>query len=281
MFRPFIAGAIAVIAAAAALVTASSAQAFVPPDLQRTIDTSVHNDDPFKSATADCPPGKRLVGGGGGFNNAITGDVRFVALAPSDTRGTGFTASAEKAGYVRGYDWSVRAYAICAPALIEYKIDSVSALGSGPFRTASAACSRRGTVAYGSGASVAGASGRVGLQTNRTSSRLDRAYAAAREDIVGNPNPNWSVSSYAICAKPQDGIHSVSALRSGTIKTEIACPPGQYVHGPGGGVPLVDNGWTFIGDLVPVRDLKSSLLAMSTVATGGVINPHITCAGGS
>lgn len=159
----------------------------------------------------------------------------------------------------------------------EYQVVATAEYGSGPYRTASRACPRS-TVAYGSGAAVAGAFGEVGLQTNRTSGDLRRAYAAAREDIHGNPYRDWSVYSYAICGRRLDGIHSVSAVQSGPWTPGISCPPGEYVHGPGGGVPLFDNGWTFIGQIVPVRDLKSSLMSMSTLPTGHAIHHHITCA---
>lgn len=102
----------AVLAAAVSLVAVPSAHAFHPPQLVRTIATSGHNKEPSKSATAKCPPGTKVIGGGGAFNNAITGDVRFISLVPASVDGgkdNAFSAVAEKDRYVRGYDWSVRA----------------------------------------------------------------------------------------------------------------------------------------------------------------------------
>ena len=102
--------AVIVLAAVALLVAPSTASAI--DGWERRLSAGPINDQPFKSATAFCTPGKRVIGGGA----AVHGNrkrVRLVGLVPS---AVGFTAVAEAPDHFSSYDWHVTAYVICSDA---------------------------------------------------------------------------------------------------------------------------------------------------------------------
>ena len=72
---------------------------------------SPFSSDPGRDATADCPTGKVVIGGGG----RVFGSVDGIALYASDPSSDGSSWSAEAREIVSNAGvWSVKAYAICA-----------------------------------------------------------------------------------------------------------------------------------------------------------------------
>ncbi|HEY5707762.1 MAG TPA: hypothetical protein VIS51_00005 [Solirubrobacterales bacterium] len=76
---------------------------------------SGNNEETSKSATANCPSGKQVIGGGARVNGelkdvAVTGSNPFV----SGTSRTGWSAFGRDVDGVGAGNWSVEAFAICA-----------------------------------------------------------------------------------------------------------------------------------------------------------------------
>jgi hypothetical protein len=110
--------------------------------------------------------------------------------------------------------------------------------GSARFETALAGCPS-GTVAYGTGAAVPSI-GRIGLQMTRTSGPLDISRATARAD--NNYSGSWTLTSYAICARPAGGLHAEREIAPGDALIHRCSNLTQVVAGPGGGDGLTDGG---------------------------------------
>jgi hypothetical protein len=187
-----------------------------------------------KTASADCPPGKRVIGGGGRINGG--GHVVLTRLQPVHTNNLDHfevTAIEDSAG--ADSTWAVQAYAICADPLPGLRIVSETA-GPGPDPLLVAQVSCPSGVAIGGGGRVTGGQGRVHLsgaagQDNRGS------LAVGREDSSGFPG-NWTVTSYAVCANISvnsvDMAIQATPQDSTSPKIETAeCPAGMRVTGGG------------------------------------------------
>ena len=289
----------ALLAALAAIVSgaqlASPSPAAAISGVDRYAETSDKNSyEPRKSADAECPAGKHVVGGGA----SVSEDghrVRLTALQPYsytpdvDALETldGFRAEAEAPRLRKDFEWSVTAYAICADkaALPGHQIRSEPpVVSSKAFQTATARCPI-GTVAFGSGARagatpnpLAGnAQGEIGLQLNRTSGPLDISRASARESAAGFPG-QWGLVSYAICAQPRGNIHFEGTIAPGATATNTC--NGGLTHGPGGGGGLTDGGPVWLRRIEPSLDHKTVSVALTgslAPSIGGVV-AHQTCA---
>jgi hypothetical protein len=80
-----------------------------------TNSASVTNNEPNKTATAECPPGKQAIAGG----IRLEGELKEVATTASypffnGTARTGWTAIAHESGAGPFGDWSIVAFAVCA-----------------------------------------------------------------------------------------------------------------------------------------------------------------------
>lgn len=257
-------------------------------DLQRTATSSllVH-DEVQKMATATCPSGKLVVGGGGAIwsqKPGETNNARLTALIPTRTT---FVAEAETQFLTGGPDWRVDAYAVCADAKAlgdkagKYRI--VPAGNSkeqerNKFKTAEARCPA-GTVAYGTGAFVP-SNGRIGLQMTRTSTPLDISRATGRADDAYRPDPRdppWVVTSYAICAQPAGGLHFDAELGPGNGLVHQCSNRSQVVAGPGGGGGLNDGGQVWLKSLYPHAD-NDVLVQMTGLFSDRQVLASPTCA---
>jgi hypothetical protein len=250
---------------------------------RRTPQTSIHNRDPVKSAKVECGEADHhVIGGGGAVLDGGRKLVRLTGLLPYDARRPykdSFTAVAVAPELTQSFDWSVTAYAICAPEdeLTSYQIvpQRFDNKTSKAFWTAWARCPS-GTVTYGAGAYLPAAySGRIGLQLNRTSEPLDISRATARESTSEYSDP-WSLWSYAICAERQGALQAdwevdtdgdASTVCSGTSRT----------HGAGGGGGLTDGGPVWLQKIYPNFALTRVDVAMTGYPQGGVV-AHQTCA---
>ena len=276
-------------AAVVPLALAAPSPAAAIPGLQLTQGDSLSNrDEPFKLASAKCPLGKLVVGGGA---QVLDGDRKLVRLSglwpykPEDptTGRASFSATAEAVNHTRAYDWSLRAYAVCATreALPGYFIArDTSPYSAKTFETAAAICPS-GTFAYGAGATVhtsAGSwgSGKVWLQLNRTSGPLDISRAAAR--VLPGFGGRWELQSYAICAQWRDQLFADGTVAPGAEATD-RCFIG-FTHGVGGGGGLTDGGPVWLEKIQPHADLRGVDVALTGAlhpSIGGMV-AHQTCA---
>jgi hypothetical protein len=251
--------------------------------LQRTAGFSESGTAPAKVAKAYCPEGKRVLGGGGLIYDGGRNQVRLTALEPIHYLDPGevdwFEVYAQAPYLADSFSWKLAAYAVCADssALSRYEIvRHWNEPSSYSFQTAAARCPS-GTVAYGSGASVLDAKGRVGLQLNRTSGPLDISRAAARDDS-GPFFGQWTLESAAVCAEPRGAIHAEGQSAPGAEATDT-CNSGFHTHGPGGGGGLTDGGPVWLKKIYPRNDLRGVDVALTGPlypSIGGMV-AHQTC----
>jgi hypothetical protein len=278
-----------IVAVAALALVIAPRPAPAIPGLERVQGDSLFNrDEPHKVAIAKCPPGKLVVGAGA---EVLDGDrtlVRLIGVRPSrpqdpSTTGGSVTASAESANLTRAYDWSLRAYAVCATAeaLGNYFIVSVtSPYSAKAFETASARCTN-GRVVYGAGAQVSNtaggsASGKVWLQLYRTSQPLDISRATGR--AMPGFDGGWRLRSYAICAVWRDQLFADGTIAQGAEASDRCFT--AFTHGIGGGGGLTDGGPVWLDKIRPHVDLRGvdvSLTGALDPSIGGML-AHQTCA---
>lgn len=196
-----------VMTAAAATPAAAQPSILAVPGLQRVTAVSASNANDFKSVTATCPAGKVLIGTGYVINGA-TGEV-----VVDDLRPNGGPATAPTSVFVGAYEedplatnWSVTAYAVCANPLDGLvRVTATGTSGSVDFQSVSAVCPA-GKQVTGGGFELTGASGAVVVDDFVPSA--SSVFAGAHEadpDFTGT----WSITSYAICANPLDGLTRV------------------------------------------------------------------------
>lgn len=244
--------------------------------------------DSPKGASAGCPSGRVVVGGGaeieGGGENEAT-QPRLTWLFPAG--GFSFYAQAETPGHAPAPEpWTLRVYAICADNkdLDGYQV--VYSQGSGhdsqPFKKSVTRCPA-GTVAYGAGGFITyknfgESQGGVGLQLVRTSGPLDIARATAREYPGGHPGA-WEVAAIAICSAPAGGIHAENTGGEGEKATH-RCSSDRSVHGAGGGGGLDDGGPVHLQYIIPNEELTHVFVRLTgklKPAIGGMA-ASATCA---
>lgn len=170
---------------------------------------------PFKTATAKCPSGKKVLGGGGfirfgGMESDGRSPVTLTRMMPyqpgwnpDDPEGYGYRVYAAALTSGPTFDWGLEAYAYCANAgslpgihLVVYS----STWSSAPVQTATAPCPD-GEYVLGTGAGVVtdGTSQRgLGLQVARVDALGHLARAQAHEQPDGYPYP-WTVQAIAVC----------------------------------------------------------------------------------
>lgn len=174
------------------------------PTLRRFPATSILNEsEDFKSATATCPAGKKLVGTGAEITGG-RGEVVLDDLRPNGSPFVAPTAVTVGAYEAEAYapDWTVTAYAICAdplPGLVQVT-DSSNNTSVDP-RAALVFCPT-GKKLLGQGGQISGATGEVAFHALRSDGSPTVAptfaYAEAYEE---DPfTPNWTLTVYGICA---------------------------------------------------------------------------------
>ncbi len=285
----------AIAAIVGAIQLAAPEPAAAVAGLQRTFSHSqLTGPEPVKQATAECPNGKHVIGGGAVVHDGGRKLVRLTWLipwtppTPGDPRKDGYYVTAEAPNLSSNYNWYVTAFAVCADkgdTLSGYTIKQdwtdVSSSG-GPFAQTSARC-RSGTVAYGTGAAIftSGADpsgqGQIGLQLTRTSGPLDISRATARESASGY-GAAWQLVSYAVCAERRGQIHAEGTIAPAATATD-ACDSGR-THGPGGGGGLTDGGPVWLQEIYPFPTLNAvrvDLTGPLYPSIGGMV-AHQTCA---
>lgn len=215
---------------AAAVLVAAPASAV--PNMSLVSAVSAVDSTAEKSALASCPPGTRVLGGGGfisGGNRQVS-FTRLQALGSSDD----FTAAAAEIGAYASA-WQVHAYAICgtAPAGLEY-VSYLTLSDSSASKAATATCPA-GKQLLSTGARVLNGGGRVIVNSSVPAAGLASTTSTAYE-AQGGFAGNWSLYSYGVCANPLPGLQLVSALVGPDSTDDVvgaACPVGKRAHGLG------------------------------------------------
>jgi ferredoxin len=205
-----------------------------------------------KSATARCPAGKQILGGGGGLVWNQQTQSREVVLTrmepihPGDgTRDSSVVTGVENS-VGEPDDWYLESYAICGDPMPGYEIvgDRSITLSDRFIRT-QAHCTG-GRKVIGTGAKVSTNSGEVGLHVMRASMQETFSYAQANEDFDGYFD-YWNVNAYAVCVDEPAGYEIVQGQSpeedsEGTKAAFANCPAGKHVHGGSGALGFNEPG---------------------------------------
>ena len=156
--------------------------------------TSTVSSDPWNSVAADCTGGDQLLGTGYRVNNG-NGQVGLDDLKVTSSTRLTVWAYEDGAGY--GSNWSVTAFAVCAPAPAGLEIVSEESTGTSDDTAALGAFCPNGKVTLGGGGQVDGGGGQVIIDDLYKSE--DEYRIRAYEDDDGTNNV-WHLHAYAICA---------------------------------------------------------------------------------
>jgi hypothetical protein len=194
------------------------------------------SDSANKSATVSCPAGKKVLGAEADVNPG-NGDVLIDDVRPSaDLQSVTVNALEDESG--TSANWTVSALATCAfpPPGLE-RVSATSPLNS-TNKSVAATCPS-GKRVLGVGADLNTFVGQVLLDDMRPDAGLTNVTVNALEDETGN-STNWSVTAYAVCAAPVQGLTRVSAtspLDSTSNRVVRApCPGGKQLTGAGGDI---------------------------------------------
>ena len=173
-------------------------QAGAVPGLQRFVRTSASDSSTSKTVAANCPVGKRVLGGGGtvigGRGQVILERLEPMQIATNDR----FVVGAREDGTGFSGNWQLTAYALCADPIPLYGIlpsTSGSPSSNSPQSTLSFCV---GQPLIGFGGRINGGAGQVHL-TSLVRDANGFAAIAAREDANGFDGA-WTVTTYAVCA---------------------------------------------------------------------------------
>jgi hypothetical protein len=208
------------------------------------------NSTSTRSATASCPQGQRVLGGGAyvmARNGGSTyGNVLLQALMPGTS--SYFAQAVEKRSF-GGYsgDWALSAYAICAPVPASLDVEVVSRTSYNSVKcTSTYSCVNdisapcpAGKRIIGTGGILAGNafnSGGVSFQQIRPNQQ--GAYSFVQGVLEGGlAGTTFTVTAFAVCAYPIQGWHVViDGTDYSNARLQIAsveCPEGEQIIGGG------------------------------------------------
>ena len=164
------------------------------PGMEIVEQTSTVKSDPWNSVAADCTGGDQLLGTGYRINDG-NGQVGLDDLKV--TSSTRLTVWGYEDGSGYGSDWSVTAFAVCAPPPAGLEIVSEESIGTSDPSDALGAFCPNGKVTLGGGGQIDGGSGQVIVDDLYKSE--DEYRITAYEDDDGT-NAVWHLHAYAICA---------------------------------------------------------------------------------
>ena len=205
------------------------------PSAQVTSALTAFDSTPAKSAVAQCPAGKRVIGGGGRVNGAqhvVITRQEPVHVAAGDS----FAVDAREDEVGFGGSWAVQAFAICsAPVAGLQIVSATSASSSNAFTSLSASCPG-GKFALGGGGRINGGNGQVDLSTLAEGASVSsRTTAAGTEDLNGFAG-TYSVTAFAVCATGAFADFEVVKVTSAQDSTDrkilsVACTGNKRVTG--------------------------------------------------
>jgi hypothetical protein len=225
----------AVVAFGAPVLAPTAAFASTVPAATVTSTLTPFDSNATKTASAACPAGKRVIGGGARVNGAqhvVLTRQEPVHGATADS----FVAAAseDEAGFAGS--WALQSFAICAAPVAGLQIVSATSAASSPaFQSLSASCPN-GKFALGGGGKVNGGNGQVDLSTLAEGGVVSsRTTAAGTEDANGFAG-NWSVTAFAVCANAAFADLAVVKVQSAQDSTDrkiiqADCPAGKRVTG--------------------------------------------------
>ncbi|WP_283136961.1 hypothetical protein [Rhizohabitans arisaemae] len=275
-------GALTLVGAHLAVATPANAI----PGLENVTTVSAFNSNVFKSQTALCPAGKRVVGAGARLT-MVTNEVAITQFAPLPN-GQGVEARAYEDWDGFAGNWGLIAHAICADTPAGWEIQTAtSPPGSPPSATVVASCSP-GKRALGTGGNVFPGRGVVVLtgvipQGGASPTSVRAVGEETEVAFLGD----WTVSAWAICANPVPGhTTAVATTVSDSLSPKVQsvpCPAGTQVHGVGlqigGGL-----GQVFINAAVSVPNPVSTQVPTRAVedqtglATNWAMRTYAICA---
>lgn len=205
-------------AATAAAATAGSVvgvQVLTAPPAAAALNAEIYtapsprNSESYRFVAAYCPPGKKVLGGGGRLFGGEKG-VALQSLYPfsgSASTGDGYAAQALESNAGFSGDWYLRAYVVCGdrPSGWEIRYSGGTSLPTG-------ARSKRATVRCSAGKVVLGTGGVVG-DVHRGVSFASVTPTQEEVSVVGTEDPtdsfpipsNFGVGAWAVCAAKPSG----------------------------------------------------------------------------
>jgi hypothetical protein len=270
---------VGVVAGAGAL-SAQAAPRVTGLEFAYGVSTPAQANAPVKHVSAQCRPGKVVVGGGA-FARSSDGtipirEVVLTELRPTQTApypGTGrlyaYRASAAETYVGWGSPWQLHVHAVCADPIPGHEIvnSPLTDPASDPMQSTLVRCPA-GKFVLGSGASVYfGAQPYseqgIGLQVARTASGGDLVRAQAHE-APENYQYNWQLRAHAICGEAPQGYEirwggSPEQVPGGVKTAYASCREHQQALGLGGAVSNVAPGY-------------SALLGLTAGNAAGIVN---------
>jgi hypothetical protein len=214
----------------AAAIHAQSASAAIA-DLTRAQSNSV----PFASAadatvTVSCLAGKQAVGGG---SDIINGPNVAINDVIPEAGFSGITAQGVEDATGTTNNWSVRAYANCAPPIPGLERVVATSPDDSLDKTVTATCPGSKRV-LGAGGEISAGGGQVVLEDIRVNNLASVTVQGV--EAQGGTASSWFARAYAICADPVAGLQRVaatSASNSSNKSMAANCPAGKHVVGAG------------------------------------------------
>ena len=240
------------------------------------------NSTSTRTATARCPQGQRVLGGGAKVlspnGGSAYGNALLQALIPGPS--TYFAQAVEKRNGYSG-DWALSAYAVCAPVPASLGVEIVSRNSDDslefipPFEYVNdvAAPCPAGKRIIGTGGILGGVTGGVSFQQIRPNQQ--GAYSFVQGVLeAGLGGTRFTVTAYAICAYPIQGWHVVidgTDYNNARLQvTSVECPEGEQIIG--GGLTKGDGmGYARVETMWP---LGSPFQKLSVI--GGIPDPYGT-----
>lgn len=187
-----------------------------------------------KSVVATCPTGKLLLGSSAEITGA-PGQILIDGLLP-DTGLKSVTVNAledESPGTSR--NWSITAYAICAPKAAGLQRVVVAGTPSSSAKVVVATCPT-GKSVVGMAGTINSPNGQVVLDSLFPDLGVTNATIAANEDGTGNA-ADWSLTAYAICASTTVLVAPPPVHGTATgFGSSGNCPAGMVIAGVGGDI---------------------------------------------
>lgn len=185
-----------------------------------------------KSATAQCPAG--MVVTGGGFSTATgVGNDGSVVMDEMIIRDNFVTGTAYEDVNGTSANWGITVIAVCANPVPGYEIKLGRSVNTGSeFEKPAVATCSPGKVVIGGGFGVTGGLGDVVVDELLPGST--QVFTKAFEGKAGTTR-NWFLDVYAVCAFQPQGweiVNKTGPIHSSGKITKLQCPAGKKVLGP-------------------------------------------------
>jgi hypothetical protein len=258
--------------AAGVVVLSGSPASASPAGLQLVTATSAVNSTDFKSASATCPAGKKVIGGGAQANGLTSAELLVTQAYPDGTNNRFVAGVWEDEGRTAD-TWSVTAFAICANPLagLEYVQTPLYTNIHGTWATCPA-----GKKLVGMGGYISNSDGQVALTGifPASGSAPTRTETWVSEDDNGY-SADYSIRSHSVCANPVTGLEWVVRTLSNTAGVGMAvdCPAGKKVLSSGmrlgAGAATAWQGEAKVSLMAPNSALTKSYISADQFAAAG------------